>query len=450
MEQHGKNKMGIMPVGRLTVTMAWPAMLSMFIHSLYNVVDSVFVATVSESALTAITLVFPIQILIIALAVGTGIGVNSLIARRLGAHRYDEADQAASHGLRLALLNWLVFALFSLFFAAPYIKAYSETPFIIEQGTLYLQITTGFSIFIFLQINTEKVLQATGNMIFPMLCSMTGAIINIILDALLIFGLAGFPALGVLGAAIATVIGQFCSMMLGFFLLFAYKHDVRVKLRHFRWNWNIAKDIYVVGFPSIIMQAISSVMLFLINGILAGYSETAVAVVGAYFRLQSFVFMPVFGLNQGAMPIMGYNYGARNQQRLMHSFYFSFKVALIITMIGTALFMIFPKQLLLLFSATPAMLEIGVPALRIIAITFIPASFGIITSTLFQATAHGMLSLWQSLIRQLIGIVPLAYLLVHHYGVDSIWWSWPIAEVLSIFFTLFFLRRVYQKDIQKL
>ena len=287
-------------------------------------------------------------------------------------------------------------------------------------------------------------------MVFPMLCSMTGAIINIILDAILIFGLAGFPALGVLGAAIATVIGQFFSMMLGFFLLFAYKHEVRVKLRHFRWNWNIAKDIYVVGFPSIIMQAISSVMLFLINGILAGYSETAVAVVGAYFRLQSFVFMPVFGLNQGAMPIMGYNYGARNQQRLMHSYYFSFKVALIITMIGTALFMIFPKQLLLLFSATPAMLEIGVPALRIIAITFIPASFGIITSTLFQATAHGMLSLWQSLIRQLIGIVPLAYLLVHHYGVDAIWWSWPIAEVLSIFFTLFFLRRVYQKDIQKL
>jgi putative MATE family efflux protein len=450
MEQRKKNKLGIMPVGRLTVTMAWPAMLSMFIHSLYSIVDSIFVATISENALIAVTLAFPIQILIIALAVGTGVGVNSLISRRLGAQRYQEADAAASHGLRLALLNWTVFGLFSLVFAALYIQAYSDTSFIVEQGTQYLQIITFFSLFVFLQVNTEKVLQATGNMIFPMLCMMTGAILNIIFDALLIFGLAGFPALGVLGAAVATIIGQFVSMILGFFLLFAFKHDVQVKIRHFQWQWSVVKDIYVVGFPSIIMQAISSVMLFLINGILAGYSETAMAVVGAYFRLQSFVFMPVFGLTQGSMPIMGYNYGAKNKERLMQSYFFGFRMALIITMLGTTLFMVFPKELLLLFSATPAMLEIGIPALRIISITFIPASFGIITSTLFQATAHGMLSLWQSLIRQLIGIVPLAYFLVYRYGVPGIWWSWPLAEILSVLFTLYFLHRVYRLDIQKM
>lgn len=444
------NKMGYMPVGKLTMTMSWPAMLSMFIHSLYSIVDSIFVATISESALTAVTLVFPIQMIMISLAVGTGVGVNSLIARRLGAHRFEEADSAASHGLRLSFVNWLMLGVFAIFFSKIYIQFYTNTPYILQEGTLYLQIVTGFSIFLFLQINTEKILQATGNMIFPMLCSLTGAIINIIGDALLIFGLAGFPKMGLVGAAIATIVGQIVAMSLGFFLLFAFKHDVTVKVKGFRWNKAIVRDIYLVGFPAIIMQAIGSVMLFIINWILAGYSETAVAVMGAYFRLQSFVFMPLFGLSQGVMPIIGYNFGARNRERLMHSYFFSLKAGMVITFFGMIIFLAFPKELLGIFSASEGMLEIGIPALRIISIVFIPAAFGIMSGTLFQATGHGLISLGQSLIRQLIGIVPLAYLLIYLYGLSAIWWAWPLAEILSVIYTLIFMRRVYKKDLAHL
>jgi len=444
------NKMGYMPVGKLTMAMSWPAMLSMFIHSLYSIVDSIFVATISESALTAVTLVFPIQMIMVSLAVGTGVGVNSLIARRLGAHRFEEADSAASHGLRLSIVNWLLLGIFALFFAKAYIQLYTNTPYILQEGTLYLQIVTGFSLFLFLQINTEKVLQATGNMIFPMLCSLTGALINIIGDALLIFGLAGFPKMGLVGAAIATIVGQIVAMSLGFFLLFAFKHDVKVKLKGFHWSKAIVRDIYLVGLPAIIMQAIGSVMLFIINWILAGYSETAVAVMGAYFRLQSFIFMPLFGLSQGAMPIIGYNFGARNRERLMHSYFFSLKAGIIITFIGMVIFLAFPRELLGIFSASQGMLEIGVPALRIISIVFIPAAFGIISGTLFQATGHGVISLGQSLIRQLVGIVPLAYLLIYLYGLSAIWWAWPLAEILSVIYTLIFMRRVYKKDLAHL
>lgn len=444
------NKMGYMPVGKLTMAMSWPAMLSMFIQALYNIVDSIFVATISESALTAVTLAFPIQMLMIALAVGTGVGVNSLIARRLGAHRFDEANSAASHGLRLSLINWLVLALFAIFLAKPYIEIYTSTPYILYEGTLYLQIVTGASLFLFLQISTEKILQATGNMIIPMICSLTGAIINIVGDALLIFGLAGFPKMGLLGAAIATIFGQFVATGLGFFFLFAYKHEVKIKLRTFKWDKAIIRDIYLVGLPAIIMQAIGSLMLFMINWILAGYSETAVAVMGAYFRLQSFVFMPLFGLNQGAMPIIGYNFGARNRERLMQSYFFSLKIAIGITIFGMILFLTCPSQLLGIFSASEGMLEIGVPALRIISLVFIPAAFGIISSTLFQATGHGLISLGQSLIRQLVGIVPLAYLLVYLFGLEGIWWAWPLAELLSVVYTLIFVRRLYKKELASL
>ena len=444
------NKMGYMPVGKLTMTMSWPAMLSMFIHSLYSIVDSIFVATISESALTAVTLVFPIQMIMISLAVGTGVGVNSLIARRLGAHRFEEADSAASHGLRLSLLNWLILGVFAIFFAPSYIQLYTSTPYILQEGTLYLQIVTGFSLFLFLQINTEKVLQATGNMIFPMLCSLTGAIINIVGDALLIFGLAGFPKMGLVGAAIATIVGQIVAMGLGFFLLFAFKHEVKVKLKGFRWSKAIVRDIYLVGFPAIIMQAIGSLMLFIINWILAGYSETAVAVMGAYFRLQSFVFMPLFGLSQGVMPIIGYNFGAHNRERLMHSYFFALKTGIIICSIGMVIFLAFPGELLGIFSASQGMLEIGIPALRIISIVFIPAAFGIISGTLFQATGHGLISLGQSMIRQLVGIVPLAYLLIYLYGLSAIWWAWPLAEILSVIYTLIYMRKVYKKDLAHL
>lgn len=446
---NGENKMGTMPVGKLMLSMSWPAMLSMMIQALYNVIDSIFVAMISESSLTAVTLIFPIQMLLISVAVGTGVGVNSLIARRLGAKRFEEADLAASHGFRIAFINWAVFAIMGLLFSKTYISAYSDSPYIIENGALFLMITTGFSLFVFIQVNTEKVLQATGSMLLPMLCSLSGAIINIVLDPFLIFGIGFFPKMGVAGAAIATTFGQFISMCLGLTLLFGRKHQVTVKIKGFKFNGEIIKDIYNVGFPAMLMQSIGSVMLFCINGILA-FSETAVAVLGSYFRLQSFIFMPVFGLNQGAMPIMGYNYGARNKERLMQAYKVGIIIAAIIMTIGTIIFLTFPEQLLKMFSASDNMLKIGVPALRTICLCFIPAAFGILTSTIFQATGHGMLSMWQALIRQLIGIVPLAWILLKIGGLTMVWWAWPMAEILGLVYSLIFVKKLYKKEIEPL
>jgi len=302
----------------------------------------------------------------------------------------------------------------------------------------------------FVQVNTEKVLQATGNMVMPMLCSLTGVVISIGLDALLIFGLCGFPKMGVVGAAIANIAAQFIAMCLGLFLLFGKKHAVKIKVKGFKVNWRIVKDIYAVGIPSIVMQSIGSVMLFFLNGILTTVSETAVAVLGSYFRLNSFIFMPVFGLSQGAMPIIGYNFGGRNKERLMHTYKLGLKIAVVIMIVGTIIFQLFPAQLLHLFSASDKMLEIGVPALRIISTSFIFAAFGIMTSTLFQGTGHGILSLWQSLIRQLIGIVPLAWLLIKIGGVSLVWWAWPLAEILSLIYTIIFVKRLYKNEIAPL
>ncbi|MHC1723637.1 MAG: MATE family efflux transporter [Aminipila sp.] len=444
-----ENKMGTMPIGKLMLTMSWPAMFSMMIQALYNVIDSIFVAMISESSLTAVTLVFPIQMLLISVAVGTGVGVNSLIARRLGAKRFEEADLAASHGFRIAFINWAVFAILGLSFSKIYISAYSDSPYIIENGSAFLMITMCFSLFVFLQVNTEKVLQATGSMFLPMLCSLSGAIINIALDPFLIFGIGIFPEMGVVGAAVATTFGQFVSMCLGLTLLFKGKHQVTVKIKGFKFNSDTIKAIYNVGFPAMLMQSIGSVMLFCINGILA-FSTTAVAVLGSYFRLQSFIFMPVFGLNQGAMPILAYNFGARNKDRLMKAYKVGIIIAMVIMAIGTILFITLPVQLLGLFSASDHMLEIGVPALRTICLCFIPAAFGILTSTIFQATGHGMLSMWQALIRQLIGIVPLAWVLIKIGGLSLVWWAWPMAEILGIIYSVIFVKKLYKNEIEPL
>ncbi|QIB69478.1 MATE family efflux transporter [Aminipila butyrica] len=444
-----ENKMGTMPVGRLMMGMAWPAMLSMMIQALYNVIDSIFVAMIDEASLTAVTLVFPIQMLLVSVAVGTGVGVNSLIARRLGAKRFEEANKAASHGFRIAFINWAVFAILGLFLSKMYISAYSDSAYIVENGSLFLMITMVCSLFVFIQVNTEKVLQATGSMLLPMACSLTGAIINIVLDPFLILGFGGFPKLGVPGAAIATSIGQFIAMCMGLYLLFKKKHQVSVQVKGFKFEKDIIKAIYNVGFPAMLMQSIGSVMLFFINGLLA-FSATAVAVLGSYFRLQSFIFMPVFGLNQGALPIMGYNYGARNKERLMKTYKFGILVALVIMFVGMVVFLTLPAQLLGLFSASEQMLEIGVPALRIICLCFLPAAFGILTSTIFQATGNGMLSMWQALIRQLIGIVPLAWLMLKIGGLTMVWWAWPMAEVLGLIYSVIFVKRLYKKEIEPL
>lgn len=445
------NKMGTMPIKKLLMSMALPAILSMTINALYNVVDSIFVSRISEDALTAVSIVNPIQLMIIALSVGSGVGINSLISRRLGAKNQEEADKAASTSIRIGLFNYLIFLVIGLFFTGVFVSGYAEKgTYIYEAACQYFFIVCVGSLFINIQVVLEKVLQSTGNMVAPMLCSLTGAIVNIVLDPILIFGLFGMPEMGVAGAALATVAGQFCGMMVGITIVLKGEHLVTIKIRGFKLDWQIVKDIYKVGLPSIVMQSIGSIMIIFYNMILVAYSTTAVAVLGVYFKIQSFVFMPVFGLNQGAMPIMGYNYGARNRERLMSTYKEAFKVAIVVMTLGTILFQIFPKELLLLFDASDEMLKIGVPALRLISICFIPASFGIITGTLFQGTGHGMLSLYASLIRQLFGILPLAFILIRIGGVTLSWMAFPLAEILGVTYSALVFRWLYKKEISKL
>lgn len=442
-------KMGTAPVGRLLASMAWPAILSMTINALYNVVDSMFVAMVSQKALTAVSLIMPIQMLMIALAVGSGVGVNSLIARRLGARRQEEADKAASASIRIGGFNYLIFLFTGLFLATPFMRAYTDDPVIFEGGVTYMRIITIGSVASMIEIQLEKVLQATGNMKGPMLISLSGAVVNLILDPILIFGLLGLPKMGIGGAALATVIGQFVAMLVAVLMVIKQEHDVEIKLRGFKMDWHVVRDIYGVGLPSIIMQSIGSVMLLGYNAILAA-SATAVAVLGIYFKLQSFIFMPVFGLNQGAMPIMGYNFGARNRHRLMAVYKRSLLTALAIMIVGFILFQLFPQVFLQMFNADAQMLKMGVPALRRISLCFIPAAFGIITATLFQGTGHGVYSLIGSIIRQLVGILPLAYILYHTAGITASWMSFPLAEILGLTYSAIMLRVLYKKEIKTL
>lgn len=444
------NKMGIMPVGKLILTMSLPAMISMLIQAFYNIIDSIFVAQLSDDALTAISIVFPVQMMLVAVGVGTGVGVNSLISRRLGERNTKAANLAATHGFLLSFFNWLIFAVFGLFFVKPFIEAFSDKPAVIEYGTQYLSIITVFSLFICIQFNVEKILQATGNMIFPMAANLIGAIIKIILNPVLVFGLLGAPQLGIKGAAIATVTGNFLSMTMGLILLFGKKHEVRITLKGFRINKMTLKNIYAVGLPAIIMQSVASVMIAGLNGILIKFSDAAVAVLGVYFRLQSFVFMPVFGMTQGVMPIMGYNYGAREKDRLIKTFKISFLLALTLMIIGLMIFQIFAPAFMVLFNASPEMEEIGISALRIISVCFLPAAFGIMSSTLFQATGHGILSLIVSLLRQLILILPLAFILSKIGGLGYFWYAFPLAEFLSLISSSFFLNYLYNKEIKKM
>ena len=443
------NKMGTAPIGKLLATMAWPAILSMTINALYNVVDSMFVAMVSQKALTAVSLVMPLQQMMISLAVGSSVGVNSLISRRLGAKRLEEADKAASTSVRIGLFNYLIFACVGIFLAKPFMHAYTDDPEIFAGGVTYLKIITIFCLFSMIEIQLEKVLQATGNMIAPMIISLSGAVTNLILDPILIFGLIGLPKLGIAGAAIATVTGQLVAMIVAICMIAAGDHQVKVRIRGFKMDWKVVKDIYGVGLPSIIMQSIGSIMLLGYNAILSA-SATAVAVLGVYFKLQSFVFMPVFGLNQGAMPIIGYNFGAKDRKRLMQAYRYSLVTAMVIMAAGLALFQIFPTSLLKLFSADAAMLEMGVPALRIISLCFIPAAFGIMTTTLFQGTGHGVYSLIGSLIRQLVGILPLAYIIYHMAGITASWASFPLAEIIGLIYSAVMLNYLYKKEIKTL
>lgn len=447
-----ENKMGVMPIGKLILNMSWPAILSMLMQAMYNVVDSFFVSRLGEQALAAVTYIFPFQFVMISVAVGTGVGINSLISRRLGARRFEEANMTASHGYRLAFFSWIPFLILGLFLAKPVMAAMSDTPYIVESGAAYLSIIMIGSIMVLIQCITEKILQATGNMIVPMICGLVGGITNIIADPLLIFGIGPFPEMGVTGAAVATLIGQLLALILGQYILFGKKHPVKVSLSGWKWNSQIVKDIYAVGGPAILMQGIGSILQFSMNLILGSFTETAVAVMGVYGRLQSFIFMPCFGLNQGVLPIMGYNYGAQNKKRFMETFKKGFIAAFCIMVVGFIVFQLFAHQLIGIFNAknSAEMYEIGVPAFRAISWCFMPASFGIMSSSIFQASGHGFLSLWGSLIRQFVGILPLALMFAYFSGLSMVWYAFPLAEIIGTLYFILMLRYMYKKEFRRM
>lgn len=424
-------KMGVMPVGKLLASMAIPAMCSMLVQSMYNIVDSIFVAKISEDALTAVSLAFPMQMLILSFALGASIGANSLIARRLGEGRKAEASSAATNGIFIALINYAIFFFVGFLFAEPFIAMFSDNAQLVEMGASYLRIVMVLSFGMHFACMGEKILQSTGNMIVPMISQIIGALVNIILDPIMIFGLLGFPALGVAGAAYATVAGQIVAMIYVLMMLIFGRHDVHVRLKGFRPDGTAIREILKVGVPTTVMNAIGSVTTTGMNKILMSYSSTAVAVIGIYFKLQSFVFMPVFGLTQGAMPILGYNFGANKRKRFMRTVELSLAVAAIIMVAGTLIFCIIPDKLLMIFDAGPEMLRIGTVALRTISFCFIGAAFGIIMSTMFQAMGHGIKSLMMSLLRQLVVILPAAWLLGNAFGLDGVWYAYPIAEYIT-------------------
>ena len=446
-----QNKMGTAPILPLIFSMSLPAMFSMLVQALYNIVDSYFVAQVSEKALAAVSLAFPLQNLLIAFAVGTAVGVTSLISRRLGQGLQEEANAAATHGILLAVATWVLFALYGAFFSTPFFHLFETDPEIIQMGDTYISICCIFSFGVFVEICLERTLQATGNMIWPMIFQLIGAVTNIIMDPILIFGWFGLPAMGVAGAAIATVMGQILAMVVAALVVTFGKHDVHVSFRRFRLSWRTIKDIYVVGIPSIVMQSIGTVMTMALNGILSGFSTAAYTVFGIYFKLQSFVFMPVFGLNQGLLPILGYNYGARNRKRMMTAFRDGCAIALVIMAAGMAVFLAAPQWLLSIFNASAELLEIGIPALRIICTCFLFAALGIVCSTLFQAVGKGVYSLIVSLMRQLAALVPAAWILAKvTQQVVFVWWAFPIAECVSLVVSLLFFLRLYNKEIKHL
>ena len=443
-------RMGYMPVGRLLATMSGPAIFSMLINALYNIIDSIFVAQIGEDALTAVTIGGPIQFFMVSMGVGTGVGINSLISRRLGAKKFEDANNAANSGLKLAMFNWLIFLVFGIFFAKSFIEIFSNDPSIVKQGVSYLSIVTVFSCFCMLELLLEKIFQATGNMVYPMITMITGALVNTIVDPILIFGLLGAPKLGVTGAAISTVFAQFVSMSVGIYFIKRKNIGLKVNLLDLKIDFKIVKEIYKVGAPSIIMQSLSSVMLFGINIILAAFSSTAVAVMGIYGRLQMFIFMPVFGINQGALPIMGYNFGAKSKKRLMDTYKLANIGAFTIMGVGLLIMQIFPDLLLKMFNASPEMYEIGIKALRSISWCFLPAGYGIITAGMMQATGYGFSSMWGSIIRQFVGILPLAYIFGKIGGLDLVWWAFPSAEILGLLYYMMFMYILNKRAFSKL
>ena len=442
--------MGYMPINRLLLSMSLPMMISMLVQALYNVVDSVFVSYISEDALAAVGLAFPAQNLMIAVATGTGVGINALLSKSLGEKNFDTANRTAVNGIFLAFCSWVVFAVLGGLFSRTFMELQSDVPAIVDYGTTYLSIVTVVSCGIMFQVCFERLLQSTGKTIFTMISQATGAIINIIMDPVLIFGIGPFPEMGMAGAAWATVLGQIIGALLGCWCNLHYNPELTLTFRGFRPSGTIIGKIYSVGVPSIIMSSIGSVMTFGMNKILIGFSSTAAAVFGVYFKLQSFVFMPVFGLNNGMVPILSYNYGARRKKRITGTIKLAVLYAVIIMAAGVLLFQLLPAQLMALFDASEAMQALGVSALRIISVHFLIAAYSIVISSVFQALGDGMPSLIISVARQLVVLLPAAWLLSLTGQVNNVWWAFPIAELVSCALCTLFYLRAYKRKIQPL
>jgi len=449
-DENYKNPMGYAPILPLIFKMSIPSIFAMLISAIYNIVDSIYVAQLSETALSAVSLVFPVQLMNVAIVVGTGVGISSLISRRLGEKRVDAAQNAVNHGILICNLEWIIFLLFGLFGSMPFCRIFAESGPLVEQAATYCKIVCIGSLFVFNAQSCERIMQSCGNMLFPMLAQLSGSITNIILDPIMIFGKFGCPAMGVAGAAYATIIGQFVAMVACYLFLHFGNFPVQINFKNFKFHGQTVKDIYQVGIPAMVMQAISSVTTLFLNKILIGFSETAVAVYGVYFKLQSFAFMPIFGLNQGVMPIMGFNYGAKNKKRLLNTLKDAMIMAVSFMIVIMLVFQIFPEQLLSMFNPSEELLSMGTKALRIISICFPFAAIGIIPGAMFQATAHGTISMYNSILRQLVVIIPAAYILSKLVGVNGVWWSYPCAEIMSLAFTTIMFIRLYNKELKHL
>lgn len=444
-----ENKMGVMPVDKLLLNMSLPMMVSMLVQALYNIVDSIFVAKLSENALTAVSLAFPIQTLLIALGTGTGVGINSLLSKQLGEKNFKQVSKTAMNGIFLALISYLVFVIVGFVGVRPFYASQIKDadPEILTMGVQYLTIVCVCSFGLYGQLVFEKLLQSTGKTLYSMITQAVGAIINIILDPIMIFGLFGMPKLGVAGAAIATVIGQIVGSILGLYFNLRKNKEITLSLKGFTPDAYTIGNIYKVGVPSIIMQAIGSVMTYGMNMILITFSATATAVFGVYFKLQSFFFMPVFGLNNGMIPIVAYNYGAGKRSRLIKAIKCSLMYAFALLFIGFIVFETMPAVLLGMFDASEEMLAIGVPALRIIGFHFLIAWFCIIAGSVFQALGNGVYSLIVSVARQLVVLLPAAFIFAKLGGLHAVWWAFPVAEGMSLCVSTFFLVKINKKVI---
>lgn len=451
-----ENKMGVLPINKLLISMSTPMIISMLVQAMYNIVDSIFIGRYDINALTAVSLAFPFQNLMIAVATGTGVGMNAVLSRYLGEKNYVGANKAAGNGFILAVFSAIFFALLSIFGSNIYFSMQNPNPQIVEYGRQYLWICGGFSFAIFGQITFERMLQATGKTLYTMFSQGIGAIINIILDPIMIFGLFGFPELGVAGAALATVIGQLVALLIALFYNLTKNEYIKLTKESMKLDLDTVKRIYSIGIPSILMVAIGSVMTFSVNKILTGFDHIktaygagagtmATTVFGVYYKLQSFIFMPVFGLNNGMVPIIAYNYGARNRERIVKTLKLSIIYAVSIMAIGFLAFQIIPGQLIGLFNEDTTLLKMGIPALRIISTCFMFAGFCIVTGSMFQALGKGKYSLFMSMARQLLFILPLAYAFSLTKNIDLVWLSFPIAEFASVTLCIYYIKRIFKK-----